>query len=113
MHITNSFQREYFYSRASARRDIAADRAAEQQKISTHAPLRGATDLTVDVHAFVLISTHAPLRGATTTGCSAPTPSRHFYSRASARRDMTASVNFVSLVFLLTRLCEARRGSAS
>ena len=57
--------RIHFYSRASARRDKFTTAHRCRHQISTHAPLRGATDkirLTVETEP-------------------------HFYSRASARRD--------------------------
>ena len=100
-----------FYSRASARRDhhlrrlrrplhpFLLTRLCEARHdetwltpqeciISTHAPLRGATELQKLIDVAIEISTHAPLRGATRR----PTPTSrrqpHFYSRASARRDL-------------------------
>ena len=53
-----------FYSRASARRDLTSILYYGFVKISTHAPLRGATFLR-GLCGCRFISTHAPLRGAT------------------------------------------------
>ena len=68
-----------------------ARRVAEQKKeimycISTHAPLRGATGVIFGLVERDLISTHAPLRGAT----------------------IDTLYEHISILFLLTRLCEAR-----
>ena len=55
------------------------------------------------------ISTHAPLRGATHRKLFDAADQLDFYSRASARRDATStSTAAPSASFLLTRLCEAR-----
>ena len=57
--------RENFYSRASARRDLAFRIPAVLLRISTHAPLRGATNITRNIRAGLpFLLTHL-LRGAT------------------------------------------------
>ena len=100
--------------------------------ISTHAPLRGATidsalgrwqqpflltrlcearpDIDFENDFLASISTHAPLRGATRCTVFDCWTVADFYSRASARRDMISRfINQSPFIFLLTRLCEARR----
>ena len=79
---------EDFYSRASARRDGTSRwTTREEIRISTHAPLRGATTSICFYFQITDISTHAPLRGATHLPPRARHGVDHFYSRASARRD--------------------------
>ena len=76
--------------------------------ISTHAPLRGATEVGYNKMIEVLISTHAPLRGATP---SDPESSFVlFISTHAPLRGATRYSQYCSppLLFLLTRLCEAR-----
>ena len=99
-----------FYSRASARRDpLVPFDGRHQRHISTHAPLRGATRIHHYRFRFHAISTHAPLRGATTVWCEKngiKTISTHAPLRgATPRRSLYSS----HVIFLLTRLCEARR----
>ena len=99
-----------FYSRPSARGDHRCCFQGRQDKISTHAPLRGATgqwyvqcvwsvhfysrpsargDVGTKADAHVdTISTHAPLRGATLLPFALPLSlTDDFYSRPSARGD--------------------------
>ena len=54
-----------FYSRASARRDLDFLPFQIGLTVSTHAPLRGATEIGLAAVSCSFVSTHAPLRGAT------------------------------------------------
>ena len=58
--------------------------------------------------AGAVISTHAPLRGATDATPGDILLNKNFYSRASARRDEASDFMNPATEFLLTRLCEAR-----
>ena len=111
---------------------LVAIQFAAQEIISTHAPLRGATIRTLDFFnlwaAFLLTRLCEARRSASDSRQQGP----HFYSRASARRDVMAyllmcsqkyfysrasarrdqperDANQYAVQFLLTRLCEARR----
>ena len=122
----------HFYSRASARRDLLCGlninrrnrflltRLCEARpyqqgllkfwsKISTHAPLRGATKRPCGDSNFYVISTHAPLRGATTTALKL---AKLLEISTHAPLRGATGIGFLSFslfAFLLTRLCEARR----
>ena len=65
MILGSAVSTKHFYSRASARRDGNILKYAMRWKISTHAPLRGATNQADYCVKLIGISTHAPLRGAT------------------------------------------------
>ena len=99
----------HFYSRASARRDAGYKLDGRGNRISTHAPLRGATKVAESNIRLTVISTHAPLRGATPPRFLSSVTGTNFYSRASARRDSCPRMYRPRTHrFLLTRLCEAR-----
>ncbi len=81
--------------------------------ISTHAPLRGATELQKSIDVAIQISTHAPLRGATSTSDSDVSPAASFLlTRLCEARPVPTGPSARSPTFLLTRLCEARPADA-
>ena len=76
--------------------------------ISTHAPLRGATWLEITLANRKHISTHAPLRGATSDGSVTRTNILFLLTRLCEARRSNSQSNKHASTFLLTRLCEAR-----
>ena len=58
------------------------------RRVSTHAPARGATRVSVVVSGLVKVSTHAPARGATRTSRYAPSAAACFNSRSRAGSDL-------------------------
>ena len=100
----------FLLTRLCEARPAKANPLATITIISTHAPLRGATVRDRTLEGFWDISTHAPLRGATAKVQYHRRKGMDFYSRASARRDLIETTSTPhSFLFLLTRLCEARR----
>ncbi len=62
------------------------------QKISTHAPTRGATHAVPESFRAAAISTHAPTRGATNIQMQSWIPGRDFNSRPYTRGDLPRSI---------------------
>ena len=66
--------------------------------VSTHAPLRGATDLKKTLREELDVSTHAPLRGATWVVCLRCMQVSGFNPRTPAGCDLLLEVNTMSYV---------------
>ena len=78
--------------------------------ISTHAPAGGATVVSLRQRGLCLISTHAPAGGATQLPCKQIFSVCHFYSRPCGRGDPGSGTVSVHVpLFLLTPLREGRQ----
>ncbi len=104
---------QYFNPRALAGRDTSSRTRGQDNEISTHAPLRGATNFILMKGWSFYISTHAPLAGrdirelCPQEGQNSFQPTRPLRGATFRRIDLCFDV----IIFQPTRPCGARRAN--
>ena len=87
----------------------AVEGRPQLHKVSIHAPLRGATQLSRPGGLFAQVSIHAPLRGATSTAKLYPVPKRGFNPRTPAGCDFITLLRIsIARAFQSTHPCGVR-----
>ena len=101
--------RRCFNPRPSARGDAGQRPCARPDRVSIHAPLRGATHVATHEPGQLAVSIHAPLRGATSGLGMGAGLTGGFNPRPSARGDRRSRSRISSITrFQSTPLCEGR-----